>query len=231
MVTRAAHNAGLNSGTSGSVTVNVTGWSAGEQCVVLMLWYGTQTVTSVTMTGESNLTVLGSPQTGGPDNGRLQWAVLDSVTGSGAKDIVANLTGTPASFTVWVWRVQNAGSHGTPVGGSGSGTTMSVNVTTTVANAMILSGGTSNGGTSSAGAGYTKETIQTDGYWYDGSFYDEDVGAQGSKTPDATMASGTWVFSAIEIYQSGGGGGSALDDSSDMSFLQPQTNPSTISVW
>lgn len=207
MVARAAHSATLNSGTSNVVTVTVTGWSAGEQCVALILWYGTQTLSSVTMTGESNLTILGSPQTGGPDNGRFQWAVLDSVTGSGSKDIVATLSATASSTTVYVWRVQSGGSHGTPVGATGNSADGSVNLTTTVANAMILAGLTSNGGTNSAGSGFTKETVATDGHWYDGAEYDEDVGAQGSKTVSMTHASGTWVISAIEIYAAGGGGG------------------------
>lgn len=232
MVTRAAHNATLVSGTNNAATVTVAGWSAGEQCACLVLWYGTQTLSSVTMTGESNLTILGSPQTGGPDNGRFQWAVLDSVTGSGSKDIVATLSATPTSISCFVWRLQSGGSHGTPVGATGNSADGSVNLTTTVANAMILAGLTSNGGTSTAGAGYTKETVVVDGYWYDGAEYDEDVGAQGSKTVSMTHASGTWVISAIEIYASGGGGSPALDDSGvSPGTMESQSSPSVISIW
>jgi hypothetical protein len=159
------------------------------------------------MTGESNLTLLGSPQTGGPDNGRNQWAVLDSVSGTGSKTITANMSGSTVTVGIWVWRLSGGGSHGAPVGTSGTGSTLSVNVTTTAANAALFGGGISDNGAFTAGAPtYTKET--GGGYrWYDGVEYDIDAGSVGTYAVDATTSgSGAFCWSAVEIYSGGGGG-------------------------
>lgn len=208
MVARVAYN-GTTVGVTSTASVTINTWAAGETCLAAILWYGTQTISSVTMTGESNLTVLGSPQTGGPDSGRVQWAVLDSTSGTGNKTIEVTMSGTPAALQLHVWRLSGGGSHGTPVGASGSSGTLSVSVTTTADAAALFGCGVTNGGTWSAGTGYTKESV-FDGYWYDGAEYDIDVGTAGSKTVNATASSGTWCWSAVEIYSAGGGGGGGL---------------------
>lgn len=200
MPTRQAHNSAL-AGTSDTVGVLVNSFAVGETALALIVWYGTQTITSVTLTGESNMTVLGSPQTGTMfQDGRCQWAILDSVTAAGNKTATVLLSGTSNAVKIDLWRWSSAASHGTPVGANGNSGTLSVNLTTTVANAAIVAGGISDAGTWTPSAVYTKETAGADSYQFDGSMYDADAGAVGSKTVDATASSGQWVWSAIELY-------------------------------
>lgn len=199
---------------SGSATIAT--WAAGETCVALINWYGTVTLNTVTMAGESNLTILGSPQTGGPNNGRSQWAVLNNVTGTGSKAVTANFSAS-TDFNVTIWRLSgtdtSGAADGSPAGATGTSTTPSVGITTSVANAAIFAGISSDGSQPSApGSGYTLETL-ANAYWYDGAEYDIDVGAAGSKTVDATITSGLWIINALAIKPAGGGTTQALSGS------------------
>lgn len=189
-----------NSGVS-SISVSFASCAVDDELVIAARWYGTQTVTSFTVTSESNPPALDSPHTGGPDNSRVQWARC-RITAAGAKTVTLNLSGVPSGIGISVWRVTGADASpvdGATVGASGSGTAASVAKTTTVDGVALFAININNGTGNIAWSGaYTAETVG-DAFWYDSGAYDLDAGAAGTKTIDGTVASSTWLVSAIAI--------------------------------
>lgn len=192
-----------------SASVTLTGWAAGDSCLVgIHFNVSGTTISSVTLAGESNPTLApASAQTGGPNNGKVQFAYLSNVTGSGSKQLTVN-TSASCDISVEVWRLTGADTSGmldTTAGASGSSTTPSVSITTANANEAIFAIGTSDGSDpSGVASGYTDETGILNSSWYDFGIYNLDVGTAGSKTPSCTISSGTWCWLAIAVKPAGG---------------------------
>lgn len=196
-------------------TVSVANTAVGDCLLAIVSWASaTNTLDSITVTSESNMTLIGSPQGGGPSSDQVQWAILDDITTSGAKDVVATFSAANQSL-MGVWRLSGC-NPGSMVDVSnatnGTGTNPSVSLTTTVANAAVFGYVTNNGSESATntGAGYTDEPI-ANYQWYATAEYDLDVGATGSKTVDFTNGtSSTYVITAIALDAGAGGGGPSL---------------------
>lgn len=202
---------------SGENEGDLVGVQNGEHILVNVRWGGTGTISTLNVGGASggvggtNMTLLGSPQTGGPDNWRSQWAILEWTGSAGDKLVYVNVSGSP-SGGVEAWRISGANAA-TPVGSrngaSGSGTAVSVDLTSCPAECIGFAIGTNNGGDwSSPGDSWSLLTVGDAG-WYDSGAQKSDLGTSGTKTVSATIASGTWVVNAIAIAPTGGGGGSS----------------------
>jgi hypothetical protein len=186
---------GANDGTLTSVAV-------GEAILVNVRWYGTDTITTLTC-GGVDVPRLGSPQTGGPDNARSQWAILPEWAGSAGNQTVSVQMSGSNPGGVEAWRISGHDTT-TPVavrnGASGSGTSVSVTLSSAPAECIGFAIGSNNGGSdwSSPGDSWTLLTI-ADAFWYDSGSQKADLGSAGDKTVSATIASGTWVINAIAI--------------------------------
>jgi hypothetical protein len=221
------------SSASGVCTATIATWAAGDTCVANIRWYGTQTLTGVTLTGESNPTILGSPQTGGPNDARSQWVILDDVTGTGSKTLTATLSAAGGSHAVTMWRLSGcdtAGAEDARNGATGTSAAPSVSVTTVTAGAAIFAILSNDNGEATEGGAYTPETVDNI-FQYDSGEYDIDAGSDGSKTVDFSLGgSGTWVINAIAIKAAGGAPSAALDEPE----WQPQgVQPAllTVGLW
>lgn len=190
-----------SSAAGGSLTA--TGVGAGNSVVIGIAWYSaTVTITGVTIASNSNPTLRGTTQTGGPDNARIAWYVLDNVTTAG--DLLVSYTlsaGVNSKLLVWdLSGTDTAGAvDGTPAGGSGTTANPSVNATTSVANAAIFAILVNNTANPTAGAAYTQENTGTHATWYEAAEYDIDAGAAGTNAVDWTVGASTWVMHTIAI--------------------------------
>lgn len=183
----------------------------GEGVLVNVRWYGTGTITTLTV-GGTNIPRLGSPQTGGPDNARSQWAWLPEWTGSSGNQTVYVLVSSGNAGGLECWRIGGQDTAATPVrnGASGTGTSVSVTLTSVPAESIGFAIGSNNGGDwSSPGDSWSLLTI-SDVSWYDSGSQKADLGSAGNKTVSATISSGNWVVNAIAISPPAGGGGGGL---------------------
>lgn len=190
------------SGTNDGTLLSV---QTGEVVVINLRWYGTNTISALTV-GGVNATLVGSPQTGGPGDGRSQWAWVHWTGSSGNQTVSITLSGSN-SGGVEAWRVSGADTA-TPVGSvngaSGSGTTPSVTLNACPAECLGLAIGLSaSSGWSSPTSGWSLLTI-TDSVFFDSGAQNADLGASGDKTISATVSSGTWQINAIAITPAGG---------------------------
>lgn len=196
--------------------------AVGDLLVIGVRWYGTQTISSITVTGETAPSPLDSPHTGGPNDGRVQWAVCQ-VTAAGNKTVTVTWSGTPSAVGVSVWRISGQSAtpvDGATVGASGNSTSPSVNKTTSADGAGLFAIAIAISGETTFAAGYTAETV-ADAFWFDSGAYDLDAGTAGSKTVSGTLpGSGAWVISAIAIAQS----------APDPGWNTTGTGPRTVSV-
>lgn len=191
----------------GSGTLTVTSAVAGEAIVGNIRWYTTATISSVTCTGET-VDLLGSPVTGGPSNARSQWFVIRNVASSGTKSIDITGSGT-LNAGVEGWRVSGQDTTNTinvQNGASGTSTTPTVSMTTTVAECLGLAIVSNNGADiTSPAAGWTVIAL-ADPFWFDDGMEAADLGSAGSKTVDCTASgASSWVINAIAIAPTGAG--------------------------
>ncbi len=192
-------NASGGAGTS--LAVNLTGTTAGRSIIVGVMWNSTtSTITSITCTGESNLTLIGSPQrsAGGADKG-IQLAYLANNTGGGSKTITVNLSG---SGFLSIFAVEYAGGNiasllDTSNSAAAASSNPSTSLTTTSNNSLIVSIVCSDSGVNSTpGSGFTAISVDDSNGATDAE-YKLDAGTAGSKTVDYTNAStNNWVIYA-----------------------------------
>lgn len=203
---------GFNTNYSTGVSVNV-----GDTIVAIFRWaHGSDAITAIpiTCTGESNLTLIGGHVGPGPNGTYSQWAILKSATASGTKTIGCTPTGTADNgYCVCGWvlsGVHSDGNDGTGSNASGTGTTPSVGVTTSLSNGAILALMQTDIGSdlSLPGTGYTEETTLQNLYGPEAAEYNLNVGAAGAKTVNATIPSGAWIIHALAIKSADGTGGS-----------------------
>ena len=211
MVARVGFDAVNSSAAGGALSLTA---SAGDTIIVGIGWYSTTvTITGVTVSSNSDATVRGSTQTGGPSDGRIAWYVLDNVTTGGALTVSYTLSGAVNSKGI-AWAVSGANTSSavdTTQGGTNAGSANpSVSITTANANSAIFAMQINGSGVPDAGSGYTLEDTETHAVWYEAAEYDIDVGAAGSKTVDFVEGSSNWVMHAIAINTAAAGGSAAL---------------------
>lgn len=180
-------------------------------------------------------TTLNTP-TGGTG---LTWTLNRSLTSSPALYIWTATATTAETFTLSVssasgfnifgfncLRFGSGASIGASEITSGSSSGPSLAVTTQAANSAIVVATVFDGGTGSAptyrtGAGtFTQQTSAGPPFtfWVYGGYH-ADAGVAGAKTVGQTAPTGTWKTTAVEVKESGGGGG-AFNPARFMAFFE-----------
>lgn len=186
---------------STSISFTVTGCTAGNSLVVGVEWVdGSANISSISCTGESNLTVHGTKLSNSGITSAIQLASLAEITSSGSKTITVTLSTSSTYRGAFALELVGGNTASffdavTPL--SGSGTNPSGSHTTGTANAAIVAIVSDVANTTAAGSGYT--FIDMVGDFRDGE-YILDAGAAGAKTVDFVAAgSGTWRIQAASF--------------------------------
>lgn len=198
----ANQNANEGGGTA-SLTVNSVPQNA--TILVGVAWRTSSGVSlsSVSVSGESNASAVAAAQTG-TLNHTTQWFVLPNVTSGGNKTITATWSASPLSGLIWVIVLQGA-DNVSPVDdhqvASGSSTTASRSLTATAANdasfAMI---GTAGASEPSGAAGLSAVNLSNIWNVLGGEYdTDADIGAAGAYTLSATVDNAAWEVDAVLI--------------------------------
>ena len=188
---------------------------AGDSIVVGALWgHATVTLSSINISGESDATLLTARGPVAPDNTRSILGYLSNVTSGGSKTVTFNMSGTVSGAGLGV-AVAFAGGNTSgffDVEGfaNGTGTTASVNLTTSLSNALIFALANSNNGDLTAGGGYTAINLSNARHWYIEGQYLAGAGAAGTKTVSMTTGgSGAWTINAAAFKSADGTAGSS----------------------
>lgn len=213
-----AHTLGVGPATSNGVgltslgvTINAT--TAGRSLVALC-WFvdPTATLSSVSCSGESNLTLIGALQAGtiGGTRYGMQIAYLSNNTGGGNKTVTMTLS--ESGNNLGICAIEYAGGDtsawydSAEAGGTGNSSTPSVNLTTNTDSALIVGLEVNGSGDPTPGSGYTAITLPNI-YWYEDGQYDLDVGAAGSKTFNFTLGGAAdWVLKCAAFKVPGAAG-------------------------
>lgn len=170
------------------------------------------TISSVTVSGESNMTVLGTPSLNTTLNMSTQLAYLSSLSVGGNKTISVNWSNNQSIYGICqeVYFGSNGGItlDGSAGNNQGSLANPSINVTTSSADSMLFGFVESNVPSQSAGACCTllvgRATLNNE---Y--TEYKLDAGAPGTYPVNFTITAGQWS-SAVAAFKSAGGGGGPI---------------------
>lgn len=207
-------NAVKNNTATATVAVTLAGTTIGRHIVVGCWWHdNSSTITSITCTGESNLTVHGSPFTATHGPTSWQFASLANNTTGGSKTLTLTLSAN--SQFMGIFAIEFAGGNtssffhavnGTKLEAPSSGTNPTGSVTTTADNCLIVAGSTDTAGTTTAGAGYTGHALGPL-VFQDEAEYDLDAGPAGViSVPFVNAGAGQWsvLAAAFNIADVGG---------------------------
>lgn len=195
--------------------VTINGVSAGNQLVIAARWYhATATISSITISGESNATVHGSPtKNASLNNATGQIASLANVTSGGNKTITctfsADLSSAGGITVMEVSGGDTAAFFDVEAGSTGNSTNPTTSLTTSNANEMIVAVQSNGSADATAGSGYTLIALPNT-FWFDEAEYNLDAGVAGSKTVDFAAGSAQWMVKAAAFKASGGGGGGGV---------------------
>lgn len=192
-------NVNVTSATASADTTNV-----GDSIIIVVWWYdASTTISSITISSESNATIHGSPiKATVIDNATWQFASLASSTTPGTHTITVTMSGScSAGPNLWGLVV----SGGNPSGffeavnsatGTSGAPTASLSVSTN--NALIVSGNSNHAGAgdATAGSGYTYYALPNLD-WYDGGEYMLSAGSAGTKTVNyVQVGDANWIVAA-----------------------------------
>ncbi len=166
----------------GSNVMTLTGVNAGDSIrISVAIFDATATITSVTINGESNATLIGTQTTpnAGLTNASVQNAALGTVTAGATKTVTVNLS-AGVNCECWADSVSSGTGGATLDVQDSSGTAGVVNLTTTQNNDTIWGIAVSGAAPGTPG-GYTLVTMPGN-VENDAGFYDLDVGAAGLNT-------------------------------------------------
>lgn len=179
----------------------------GDNIILGLVWFvsgggGTARISSITCTGESNLTVHAPTLHDQLANGSYwvahQFASLANCTASGTKTITVTMTANCSSFSGFAMAVAGGATssyYDAGANATGSSANPTASVTTTADNDLLVALQTNNGADPTAGSGYTLVSVSNSNL-YDQGEYKLDAGAAGSKTVDFTLGSTTWMVTA-----------------------------------
>lgn len=198
-----------NTSTGNTIAVTLTGTTAGRTLVIGVRWRGNAvTLSSITITSESNATIIGSAAyDAGPDTS-LQMAYLTNTTTTGDKTITATLSGNSAQrgiFAMELFGSEIVDYDNAEASANGT-STRSTTLTTNTANAAIVAQISTNGTAPSAGTGYT-QIVLNNIFWLDEGEYNLDAGVAGSKTVDFTGTNNSWVIKGAAFKENAPAGG------------------------
>lgn len=198
---------------SDTSTISLSGVDVGDNIIIGCTWYTSSsspaTLSSITVSGESNATVHGSPHIPSLGDGyaTTQFASLANVTTAGTKTITVKWTPfVPSSFggafALAVAGGATSGIFDTSAAADGNSSTPSVSLSPTVNNALIVGIVNSNDGEPSAGSGYTLFDL-TNVFLYDSSEYKLDAGTAGARAVNFTTPGGSgspaWTVNAASF--------------------------------
>ena len=213
------HDEGTTASAVDNVVLSLTGTAVNSQIVVAVYWYdpgATITISSITCSGESNLTVHEDPivDTGSGHN-FLQISSLANNTGGGDKTITVTMSAAPGSGALHAKATEFTGGDVTgffdksasAYGTFGGSTSASTSITTAGANSLIYVAGSSAyvGVTYTPGANYTElSDVGPANLGSTYAEYDLDAGVAGSKTADFTLSeTDDWMLHAVALYATG----------------------------
>jgi hypothetical protein len=171
----------------------------GQSILVGVTWGNpsSRLLTSVTCSGEQNLTLIGSPVVDGTLGQAVQFAYLSKVLAAGNKTITINFDG--ACDGDW-WIMSYAGADlqqfydlGTLANASGNSAAPSVNVVPVMDNSLIVGYAANNPGGFTVGGAYT---VLAGGSSFQIVSAEDDVdgGAAGSRAVNYTSTSSAWLM-------------------------------------
>ena len=172
--------------------------TAGRNIIVAVHWYSDTTISSITCTGESNLTVHGSRLSDtGSGNNHLQVAYLANLTSGGTKTFTVTMSGVTDYLHIKVTEITGADAAdfieaiGTNTGAYPS-TSATASATSTLANSILYlaAGSTYFGVSGTPDAEFTElsDSQVLAGWSWAG--YDLDAGTAGTETGTVTMSEG-----------------------------------------
>lgn len=185
---------------SSDAVVVLTGCTAGNSIVIEVIWYhATVTISNITISGESNATVHGSPtKNASGSNMTHQFASLAEVTSSGDKTITVTFSGSADAGHIWAMEVSGGDTSDffeASNGSTGNSTNGSTTIDTAASGSLIVGGWSGNNGDATAGSLYTQVVVPNISWW-DEAEYDLNAGSAGTKTVDFIHDSGQWVATA-----------------------------------
>lgn len=187
--------------TSGEVqnpSVSITPTVGNSLIIIVYPVPDTNAVTSVTITSESNGTMIGSVIANATLGESAQLGYLCKVTTSGAKTVQANINGGNfGTLFVEEYSGLDTGTCYDSAQNSSSSTSSSTSASTTfstnTAHDLIVCAAVIEFGALSNSQGYTMPA-GTANNWNEYNAYNTDVGAAGSQTPTFTITSSPWVL-------------------------------------
>lgn len=172
---------------------------------------GTETISSITVTSESSMTLVGTPSRNPTSNWSAQVAYLADTTTAGNKTILISLSGgLLRNSYAWHYEVCGSGS-GIALDGfgntNGSTANPTVNVTTGLANSAIFAVLHNNTATPTAGSGYTG--VNTAWFNYEAAEYKLNAGAANTYAANWTLAAAQWTIAAAGFKAVSAGAGTS----------------------
>lgn len=200
-----------------SVAVTLNSCTAGRSLVITCQWgHGTVTLDSVTISGESNATIVAGSLATHSEPYRVQQAYLANITASGNKTVTATFSSTAAAnLSIGVMEYVGGdtssfvGASNAANGNSGGPT---LSLTTTGNNSLIVGSVFATGSQPTAGGAYTLWGTRPDAGWFEEDEDNLNAGAAGAKTVDFS-ANNNWALSAVEYKLAGGDASAALSGS------------------
>lgn len=188
-----------------TAVATLNGTTAGRSLALFAEWDVTSaTIVSITVNGESDMTVRGSPTINSSLIIAGQCATLDNITTGGNKTITVTWSASQATgATIWVREYQGTNTGGVfdaTNGATGTSGTPSLNLTTIASNAHIIAMLVGGNDITSPGAGYTSLGMLDDD-WFNSAIEltSFDAGVPGVKTVNATMPSNQWLLVAVSL--------------------------------
>lgn len=191
-------------GTLGATTgFDLENVDAGDSIVVAALWSSaTITLDQVTISGESDATLLTARGPSNPDNTKSRMGYLSEVTSGGTKTVTfqmsASVGGGGEAFAVAFDGGDTTGFFDVENYGTGTGATVTVSLTTTANNACIVAIANSNNSDLTADTGNSYVNIAlANNHWNIGGQYLLNAGGAGAKTVQMTTGgSGAYTINA-----------------------------------
>lgn len=175
--------------------------TAGHTALAIVWWYGSADISSVALTGESNLTLIGSKYATGGPGGTTQFAVLNSISSTGSKTVTVTFSAALTAGRVILVDIDGAntsGAAGVRASNNGNSTAPSATLNGCAANSAIFGICLSGSGGQTAGTNYT--SLGMTNYWNaEFAEVDTDSGSAGNIVADLTITESAWLIDALEI--------------------------------